>query len=161
LQGTPATLSILATDDVGVASIHATFDGEVLLDRSFSTPSKAVNDSVTFTPKVGQDGAASVLDIEVKDGKGATGRARLVVESRRPQAPQLALVAPVVGATLPEGSIRLQVKAIAGDDTSVGKVQYFVNGQLAFTFSSTDPFLPRGQPIPVDAAVLGPGGLPL
>ncbi|HET9155600.1 MAG TPA: Ig-like domain-containing protein, partial [Myxococcaceae bacterium] len=160
LQGTPATLSFSAVDDVGVVSVRATFDGEVLLDRTLDTPSKFLNDSVTFTPKVGQDGAASVLEIEVKDGKGATGRSRLVVESRRPQAPQLALVAPVVGATLAEGSIQLQVNAISGDDTSVAKVQYFVNGQLAFTFG-TDIFLPHGGGIPVDGAVLGPGGLPL
>jgi len=161
LQGTPATLSFNATDDVGVASIHVTFDSQVVLDRTLSTPAPFVADGVTFTPKVGQDGAASILEIEVKDGKGATSHARLVIESRRPQAPQLALVAPVVGATLPEGSIQLQVNAISGDDTSVAQVQYFVNGQLAFTFSSIDQFLPRGQTIPVDGAVLGPDGLPL
>src|SRR5262249_26391555 len=57
LQGTPATLFFSGIDDVGVVSVHATFDGVVLLDHTLGAPAKVVNDSVTFTPKVGQDGA--------------------------------------------------------------------------------------------------------
>ena len=59
----------------------------------------------------------------------------LVVIGRRPAAPVVAFAAPQVGATIVEGSLRLVVDAIAGDDTGVAQVEIRVHGQTALVLA--------------------------
>ncbi|MET0404445.1 MAG: Ig-like domain-containing protein, partial [Cystobacter sp.] len=79
---------------------------------------------------------------------GHTKQARLLVESRRPRAPSLALAAPTPGATIAEGSIQLLFDAVAVDDTQVAHVELFINGQPALV-------LRDGEDIPWSVAESG------
>ncbi|HYH99621.1 Ig-like domain-containing protein, partial [Hyalangium sp.] len=139
LQGTAATLGVLLQDDAGLASWRVLFGEQVVKEQSFTGAPRELTQHVTFTPPVGRDGAPAVLLVSVTDTAGHTRQARLLVESRRPRAPSLALAAPTPGATIAEGSIQLLFDAVAVDDTQVAHVQLFINGQRALILSGGDP----------------------
>ncbi|HYH97839.1 Ig-like domain-containing protein, partial [Hyalangium sp.] len=131
LQGTPATLGMLLEDDAGLVSVRVLFGEQVVKEESFTGAPLRLTRQVTFTPPVGRDGAPAVLLVSLTDTAGHTREARLLIESRRPRAPALALAAPTPGATIAEGSIQLTFDAVAVDDTAVAHVQLFINGQPA------------------------------
>ncbi len=130
LQGTAATLTFTATDDVGIVSLTASYGDQQLLAQTM-LPTKNYYGSLSITPPVGLDGAPAVVLITVTDTQGQVGKGRLVVEGRRPQPPAIAISAPAVGEMLAEGSIQLAFQAIAGDDTRVASVDLYLNGQQA------------------------------
>ncbi|MFP2933592.1 Ig-like domain-containing protein, partial [Pyxidicoccus sp. 3LG] len=157
LQGTDATLRFEAKDDVGVASIEATFRGEVVFSQVLSPAPATAARQLTFRPPVSRDGEPSVLLITVTDTSGRQGRARLVVEGRRPHAPELAISVPTAAnATLAEGSIQLFFQAVAGDDTAVERVELFINGQPALSVPAS-----AANGIPTLGDQLGEDGLPV
>ncbi|RKH40976.1 hypothetical protein D7X12_19415, partial [Corallococcus sicarius] len=161
VQGTPATLTLEVLDDVGVALIQTAFGDAPVSSRTVAPAQAKVSHEVEFTPPVSWDGAPSVLSVTVTDTAGKVGTARLVVEGRAPLAPVLALSVPRQDATLTEGSIQLFVQALAGDDTGVARVEFFLNGQRALEVlghqGAAIPVLQDGLvddlPVPVDTSV--------
>ncbi|HZI15279.1 MAG TPA: Ig-like domain-containing protein, partial [Myxococcus sp.] len=157
LQGTDAHLGFEVADDVGVASIEATFRGETVFSQTLVPAAASASRQLTFRPPVSRDGEPSVLLITITDTTGKQGQARLVVEGRRPHAPELAISVPTAAnATVAEGSIQLFFQAIAGDDTGVARMELFINGQPALTIAGQD-----GKDIPVMPDQLGENDLPL
>ncbi|MFY1827622.1 IPT/TIG domain-containing protein, partial [Myxococcus fulvus] len=160
LQGKDATLHFTVKDDVGVASVTTTYGNGLPDTQSFTpaaTGSKSL--SVGFTPPMGADGQPTVLTLTVKDTANQEKSARLVIESRRPRAPQLAFLEPAADAYLVEGSIQLRLGALAADDTKVTLVEFFVNGKPALQISERDGtgvptlFDEEGNPVAADVTV--------
>lgn len=135
LQGTPATLDVSASDDVGVSRLVVEFDGQTLLDRTFTNPGTQ-RASVVFTPPAMAPGAAKVLVARAADTAGREVTRRLIVESRSPRAPAVSLILPTPNSPVLEGSIQLVFEAIAGDDIGMNHVDFFLNGQPAAQVSS-------------------------
>ncbi|HET6981927.1 MAG TPA: Ig-like domain-containing protein, partial [Myxococcaceae bacterium] len=164
LQGIEASLLVSASDDIGLTSLVATYDGVEIFRQELSTTPlpRASGPIIRFTPKVGADGAPGILLIEARDARNAQATvpvvsARLVVESLRPQAPVVAIATPPSGATLAEGSIALRLNAIAGDDTFVKSIDVLVNGQpAARLLQGADD-----RKIQFDASELDANGLPI
>ncbi|HYO69399.1 MAG TPA: Ig-like domain-containing protein, partial [Archangium sp.] len=135
LQGSEAALSLHAADDVGVKSVSVEYAGTSLLNTTLPSAQKSSSHVVRFTPPVGGDGLPQLLVVTVTDTQDVQSSARLVIESRRPSAPLLALSAPAPDAYLVEGSIQLRVEAVASDDTRVDRVEFLVNDQPALEIS--------------------------
>ncbi|WP_158626148.1 Ig-like domain-containing protein, partial [Corallococcus praedator] len=171
IQGANAELRFELSDDVLVKEYCIGFaasacEGPGGLDPVSGLPTgwtpvgqsgRAVN--VTFRPPAGPNGAPSVLTITVRDDRDVETQSRLIIEPRAPRAPDLAMLAPATDAALVEGSIQLQLGALAGDDTRIHHVEWWINGNRAIdqaesvgrpieTFRDDD-----GVPIASDASV--------
>ena len=147
LQNTPATLVFRFSDDVGVASLSAKFDGQPLTVSGPGLPVASGQGSVTFTPPISADGTPHSLELDAVDSDGHAVSAQLIVAGRSPEAPTLALVLPKNNASIASGSIQLVLQAVAGDDTGVASVDFFLNGQSV-------AHLPQGISIPtIDGTV--------
>jgi hypothetical protein len=162
LQATPATVAFRVTDDVGVAHVVVEYEGLPVQDQQYPAPSSPQPGSVQIVPPVRADGSPTVLVVTAWDTRGQRVSARLILETRHPEAPSLAVAAPGHGETIAEGSIQLSMLAVAGDDTGIAGVEFFVNGQRAVSLAGHEgkgiPVLPdaldaAGLPVALDAAI--------
>jgi len=131
LQNQPATITVTAVDDVGIASLSVSYGDLALLEKSFASPTPFVAQTVSFTPPTAADGAPAVLEAVAVDTAGHFTRARLVVESRRLEAPRIAIAVPAQGAQLVAGSIELQFTAVAGSAVGMDSIDVSVGGGSA------------------------------
>ncbi len=156
LQANPAVLKLRVTDDVWISSITVDYDGVQVYSQAFSSQTFKYEATAAFTPPVRADGTPTLLIVTATDNRGHQSQSRLIVETRKPQSPALAIAAPANGATVAEGSIQLFFEAVAGDDTGVASVDLYVNGQLAKHILAAD-----AKPIPVLDDHLDEDGLPI
>ncbi|WP_194869333.1 Ig-like domain-containing protein, partial [Myxococcus sp. AB025B] len=159
LQGGNATLYFTVKDDVGVKSVTTAFGSEAARTHSFVPSVKAEQRSVVLTPPLGAEGQPSVLTVTVRDTADHEQSIRLVVESRRPRAPELAFLEPAADASLVEGSIQLRLGALSADDTRVTGVEFFINDKPALQLQESDGiavptfFNEEGDPVASDVTV--------
>ncbi len=154
LQAVRAYIGLTVHDDVGISSIAVEYEGTEILNQTFTYPVRDYNPYVSVQPPVRADGTPTVLEVIVHDGVGHETRARLIIETRQPSSPALAIAAPLVDQTIAEGSIALYFQVVAGDDTKVQYIELYVNGRWATR-------LVYGTPIGVYTDHLGDDGMPV
>ncbi|MFN3200299.1 MAG: carboxypeptidase regulatory-like domain-containing protein [Bradymonadia bacterium] len=146
VEGTPVTLEVDATDDVGVV-VDVLFDGEVVATRS-QAPFR-------FTPPAPAtaDGAPRALEITLRATDTAAQTAELVipVQVTVDQPPQVVITAPAAEAEFVEGTT-ITVTADAEDDLAVAEVIFdFGNG-----LQITDDTPPYTATAPMESGDAGP-----
>lgn len=123
------TLRATATDDVMVGSVQFLVDG-VVVAQDFKSPFEA-----TFTVPAGVTSltlGAIATDFGGNQGTAENIEITVVPDNR----PVVVLLTPVAGAQIIEGS-SVTIAADASDDVQVAKVEFFVNGTLSRTVTSS------------------------
>ncbi|NRD46955.1 Ig-like domain-containing protein, partial [Corallococcus exiguus] len=156
LEDVPHKVRVVAADDVGLAKVQAWYDDVEVLTNVPAAGTKSASHTVSFTPRRKAGGAPGLLRVLVTDSKGFQQQARVLVEAQAPRAPAIAIATPTPGMTLTEGSVSLVLSAVAGDDTGVGSVEFFINGKSALTVSRA-----QARSIQAEPADGSPGSLPL
>ncbi|WP_415835370.1 Ig-like domain-containing protein, partial [Corallococcus soli] len=155
LEGVVHSVKLQAEDDVGLSKVEAWYDDVLLASDTPGTLARSLSRTVSFTPLRKAGGAPALLRVTVTDTKNVSQTVRVLVEPRAPRAPAIAIATPTPGMTLTEGSISMVLSAVAGDDTGVDRVEFFVNGQSALTVSRS-----QARPIDAEPADGSPGSLP-
>jgi hypothetical protein len=148
-------IRVRATDDVGVKSVTFTVDGQVIATTT-TAPFEVYYD-------VPPGGGTHTVGASATDFGGNTASATPVTFSAVADTtpPTVRLVSPVDGEGILGGTTRMT--AVATDNFSVAKVEFFVNGQLVATRTNepyrADYTIPAGaQSVAIFARATDPAG---